>query len=308
VKRLLTSMCLVAFPLGLLAGCARSAQEEPSGAVRIVDEGIGWAGGGPAHAERVARLHAVCAWAPVFGGADVRSLHGFDLAVVDGVRQRDGTVDASTADVRLLHRRGMLVLSYLSIGTLERWRHYARPRAYRWTLGPVDGWAGERYVDARKRGWRELMKAEARRLARAGFDGLYLDNVDVAEVYPRTRWGVIRLVRGVRAAVPGLLLVAQNGLVVADRLPLDGIAHEDVWWRWAGRYRASPATETEAILRGLRRQHARGLPVFTLDYAPPGSAAARQVLAKSLAEGFRPAVSVVELDAPPHAILDCPPG
>lgn len=258
------------------------------------------------HERRLERLRDVCAWAPAFGGVPLRRLHGFDLVVVDGVRQKDGTVDVGRAGVRALRRDGALVLSYLSVGTLERWRHYARPRAYRWALGPVDGWPGEHYADTRRRGWRELMKAEAGRLRRAGFDGLYLDNVDVAEVYPQTRVGVIRLVRDLRRAVPGLLLVPQNGLAVAGRIPVDAIAHEDVWHRWDGRYRPSPPAETRRFLEGLRGLHADGLPVFTLDYAGRGSRrVVRGIVSRSLAEGFHPAVSVIDLNAPPHGIPDC---
>ena len=262
----------------------------------------------PAHERRLARLVKVCSWAPGFGGAPVSGLRGFDLVVVDGVRQKDGTVDVGPAGVRALRRGGALVLSYLSVGTLERWRHYATQRAYRWTLRAVDGWPGERYVDARNRGWRRLMRAEALRLRRAGFDGLYLDNVDVAEVYPRTRPGLIRLVRNLRQAVPGLLLVQQNGLVVVEAVPTDAIAHEDVWWRWNGRYRRSPPAETSRVLRRLRALHAEGLPVFTLDYARRGSPAAQQVVSRSLAEGFHPAVSLVDLAAPPHGTPPCRSG
>ncbi len=258
------------------------------------------------HAKRLARLHAVCSWAPVIGGFDLRSLGDFDLVVVDGVRQRDGSVDASARDVRALHKRGALVLAYLSVGTVEDWRHYAPRVSDRWKLGQVPGWKGEQYVDVRSRGWQEMMVREAGALAAVGFDGLYLDNLDVAEVAPATRRGVIALVRKLRAAVPPLLLVGQNGLVVADRLPIDAIAHEDVWWGWTDSgYTRTPPEETASRLRKLRRLRARGVPVLTLDYAPRGSPSAREVLTRSLREGFRPAVSVPALDRPPHGVARC---
>ena len=138
------------------------------------------------------------------------------------------------------------------------------------------------------------MAREAQTLAAAGFDGLYLDNLDVADLHPRTATGVVKLVEGLADAAPDLLLVAQNGLAVADRLPIDGLAHEDVFWRWDGRYRPSSAAERAALLPGLRALRDRGLPIFTLDYAKPGSPGADEALASSLAEGFRPAVSVLE--------------
>jgi uncharacterized protein (TIGR01370 family) len=254
---------------------------------------------------RAERLRAVCSWAPVFGDSDLRRAGTFDLVVVDAVRQRDGHVDTSATELRQLHNGGALVLAYLSVGTVESWRHYATDVPRSWTLAAIKRWTGERYVDARKRGWRALMAREARALAAAGFDGLYLDNLDVAELHPETAGGIVELAETLAAAVPELLLVAQNGLAVADRLPIDGLAHEDVYWRWDGGYRRSTDAERAALLPRLRELREQGLPVFTLDYAPQGSAGARKALASSLAEGFRPAVSVLDLDRLPHGVPEC---
>lgn len=261
--------------------------------------------GAKTHRERVRRLRHVCRWAPVFGGVAARDIRRFDLAVVDGVHQRDGSVDAAPSDVRALQKRGTLVLSYLSVGTVEAWRHYAPKVPAAWTLSDVDGWPNERFVDARRRGWQRIMLAEVRRLASAGFDGVYLDNLDVAEEFPATKAGVVNLVAKMRAAAPALLLIGQNGLAVAAHLPIDAIAHEDVFSRWDNGYRLSTADETAALIPPLRRLRARGLPVFTLDYAEPGSRGARVALARSLAEGFHPAVSVLALNREPHAVPRC---
>jgi uncharacterized protein (TIGR01370 family) len=192
----------------------------------------------------------------------------------------------------------------VSVGTIEEWRPYAGEVPRSWTLGEVEGWPGERYVSPCE-GWREILEKQARKLDELGFDGLYLDNLDIAEDFPEARDGVIELVNRLRHAVPEMLLVGQNGLAVADRLPVDAIAHEDTYWRWDDGYRESTPQETAAIVAGLRRLRDRNLVVFTLDYAPPGSQAAGEVVRKSLAEGFVPAVSVLELDQPPHAPSAC---
>jgi uncharacterized protein (TIGR01370 family) len=256
--------------------------------------------------DRAARLAQACTWAPIHGGTGVRGAGAFDVVVVDAIAQRNGFVETSKAEVRKLQEEGTLVLAYLSVGTVERWRHYAADVPRSWTLGAVDGWPGERFVDAGKAGWRSLMAREARTLAAAGVDGLYLDNLDVAELHPRTATGIVTLVEGIAAAAPDLLLVAQNGLAVADRLPIDGISHEDVFWRWDGRYRRSSAAERAELLPRLRALRDRGAPVFTLDYAKPGSAGADEAVAASLAEGFHPAVSVLALDRLPHGVpRDC---
>jgi cysteinyl-tRNA synthetase len=252
---------------------------------------------------RLQALHRCARWAPVIGADVLGDLDGHDLVVVDGLADADG-------DDRLARRRlsavphGALAISYLSLGTIEKWRSYAGEVPNAWTLGRVHGWPGERYVDARRSGWQEIMLREAVKIAERGFDGLFLDNLDVSDDHPRTRTGVVELVQRLRASVGDLLLVAQNGLGTVEHLPVDAISHEDVWWRWEGHgYAPSHPSDTTAILTGLRRQRERGLTVLTLDYTEPGAAAADEVVARSRAEGFLPAVSVLALDRAPHAPL-----
>jgi uncharacterized protein (TIGR01370 family) len=250
---------------------------------------------------RPATLEAARRWAPVFGADDPAALHlsSYQLIVLDGVGDRRPESRPAGPLLDEL-RRHALVLSYLSLGTVEEWRPYAAQVAPEWTLGAVEDWEGERWADVRAEGWRALMTAAARALDAAGFDGLYLDNLDVAEDIPALAPALCELVGALHAAAPRLLLVAQNGLVVAQRLPLDAIAHEDVFWRWEDGYRRSPPHETARLLRGLHALADRGLPVYTLDYAPPGSPGAAEAAQRSLAEGFRPAVSVLDLDLEPH--------
>jgi uncharacterized protein (TIGR01370 family) len=255
---------------------------------------------GTLHASRVRRLEQARGWAPVFQDADVATLDSYDLVVLDGIGDEHGP-QLSRTDLAPLRASGTLVLSYLSVGTVEEWRPYASRVPSSWTLAKVEEWPDERYVDARERGWQQIMKTQARDLERRGFDGLYLDNLDVAEDFPATREGLVQLVKALRTTVTSMLLVAQNGLAIADELPIDAIAHEDVFGRWDDGYRASTPDETAAIVGGLRRMKARGVPVLTLDYATPRSGTARDAVARSRAEGFLPAVSVLELDRPPHA-------
>jgi endo-alpha-1,4-polygalactosaminidase (GH114 family) len=93
----------------------------------------------------------------------------------------------------------------------------------------------------------------------------------------------------------------QNGLAVIDRLAVDGLCHEDTWWRSAGDgYAPTAPAETAAIVSALRRQRARGLVVLTLDYTEHDAPEAELVAARSRAEGFVPAVSLLALDRAPH--------
>jgi uncharacterized protein (TIGR01370 family) len=251
---------------------------------------------------RLAALWRVERWAPVIGAFELPALDSPDLVVVDGLRDADGDETAARARLAAARATGALVLAYLSVGTVEDWRPYAREVPLEWTFGPMPGWPGERLVDARAEGWRRIMAREAAGLEELGFDGLFLDNLDVAEDRPETQDAIVALVEEVRAAVGASLLIAQNGLATIDRLPVDGVSREDTWSRWEdGRYRASAPGETAAIVAALRRQRARGLVVLTLDYTEPGDPEAGAIVRRSRAAGFVPAVSVLALDRAPHA-------
>jgi uncharacterized protein (TIGR01370 family) len=251
---------------------------------------------------RLAALRRVRRWAPVIGADALPDLDAPDLVVVDGLPEAGGDATAARARLGAARAAGALVIAYVSVGTVERWRPYASAVPAAWTLGALPGWEGERIADARAEGWRRLMAHAARDLRELGFDGLFLDNLDVAEEHPSTQDAMVALVAGIRAAAGDILLIAQNGLATIERLPVDAIAHEDTWWRWQGRrYGPSPPGETAAILAGLRRQRARGLVVLTLDYTEPGDPAAAAIVRRSRAEGFVPAVSVLALDRAPHA-------
>jgi len=256
----------------------------------------------PTRIARLAALHRVDSWAPVIGAYALPALGAPDLIVVDGLRDAAGDDTGARARLTAARATGALVIAYLSVGTLEDWRPYASEVPPEWTFGPMPGWEGERFVDARAEGWRRIMAREAAGLQELGFDGLFLDNLDVADDHPQTQDAIVELVEAIRAAAAESVLIAQNGLATIDRLPVDAISREDTWWRWEdGRYGASPPEETAEILGALRRQRARGLVVLTLDYTEPGHPEAEAIVQRSRAEGFVPAVSVLALDRAPHA-------
>src|SRR4051794_12347576 len=195
------------------------------------------------------RLASVRTFALALGADDLRParFRGYDLVVVDG--------QTSARSVRRLRRGGRLVLGYLSVGTIERGRPWFRAaRPYR-----LDLWQdwGEWYAAVARRGFRRLIdRRVAPAMIRKGFDGLFLDNVDMVETHHGQTAGMRRLVRalGRRVHARGGLLFAQNGDdSVGALLPvLDGWNREDVSFTYSfGRHRYVAVRDPLAGRRAL---------------------------------------------------------
>ena len=113
-----------------------------------------------------------------------------------------------------MQNRGTRVLGYLSVGTIEKWRSwYGQVKRYRLTAW--QDWKDEWFADTSKAGLRRKLTsiAEDEILAK-GFDGLFLDNVDMVEVkkHRKQRAGMGELVADLDELVGGAGdLFAQNG-------------------------------------------------------------------------------------------------
>jgi hypothetical protein len=205
----------------------------------------------------------------------------FDAVVIDGE-------EARAADVTALHDRGATVLGYLSVGTIERWRGWYE-RVKRFRLAAWQDWRDEWFADVSRARLRRILAGDvAPAMLAKGFDGLFLDNVDMIEArrHRAQRSGMRKLV----ARLEGLLgetrlLFAQNGFWGLRRFGilehLDGWNREDVTWtydfdrrryvparraRRAGRSTSSsgppvvacsPPRRTTRPLRGARRRPKR---------------------------------------------------
>ncbi|HEY4016942.1 MAG TPA: endo alpha-1,4 polygalactosaminidase [Polyangiaceae bacterium] len=246
----------------------------------------------------------------------------FRIIDIDADPGRDGRGNFTDDELRILKAGGRnRVLSYLNLGSCERFRTY-------WSSAPAGfvpcganraAMLGE-YADYPDETWMDLGNADyqallvehvAARLFARGVDGLYLDNLEVVEhtdpsspegvCSPSCRQGAFDVVRRLRDRYPDALLVMQNATSDATRLGsthgvrfaslLDGVTHEEV-------YRPTFDAEAEAQLAawaalGLRSRTGRPFFVGVEDYVGSCSnvEAARDVYAKSRTHGFTPYAS-----------------
>lgn len=240
-------------------------------------------------------------------------LGSFGLVVVDGEL-------ATAEEVAALRSRGVIVLGYLSVGTIEKWRSWY-PRLKRFRLGAWEDWRDEWFADvSRAKLRRELAGRIAPEILAKGFDGLFLDNVDMIETrnHRAQRPGMRKLVLALADLLhgQGRLLFAQNGRWGLGKLGLldaiDGWNREDVTWTYdfdRRRYVHQRAGATRAALAELREMAARGLVTTTADYTPDGDRAAlEESVANSCGVGAIPYVGDIGLTARrlPNPPLVCP--
>jgi hypothetical protein len=180
-----------------------------------------------------------------------------------------------------------------------------------------DDW-GEWYADTSKAGFRNLITGRAvPPMLAKGFDGLFLDNVDMISDHRAQTAGMYTLVRDLSNLVhaDGRLLFAQNGEEIIDPVlgELDGWNREDVTstYDWdTDRYVAVPAGDTRGALAALRRIEAAGVVTTTADYTADGGGwGAGSLNAKAVSNacsvGALPSVSNIGLTRIPSTPVTC---
>lgn len=257
-----------------------------------------------------ARMATSASWTLALSDKAASSdLRGYSLVVVDGE-----TTPASR--VKALHAAGSIVLAYLSIGTIEDGRWWsAAAQGYR-----LDRWQdwGEWYANVNRPGYRGLITGRVLpRIMAAGYDGVFLDNVDMVESHPAQRSGMATLLSQVSRQVHarGHLVLAQNGdSQLAWMLPwLDGWNREDVSFTYdfdTGKYRRTTADERARAARTLGRVTAQHRTAFTTDYlanpaAPASVPQVSEAVRYSCRLGAKPYVGSIGLDRMPRRPLHC---
>jgi uncharacterized protein (TIGR01370 family) len=249
------------------------------------------------------------------GGAEevTARLGDFGLVVVDGEL-------ATAGEVAGLRARKTVVLAYLSVGTIEKWRSwYRRLKPYR--LEAWADWKDEWFADVSRAGLRrQIVRRIAPSILAKGFDGLFLDNVDMIETrdHAAQRPGMRKLVLALSDLVrgQGRLLFTQNGHWGLRKLGLldaiDGWNREDVTWGYdfdRRRYVHQRSGATRAALAELAEMAGRGLVTTATDYTATGDhAALDEAVRNACSVGALPYVSDIGLTARrlPEPPLACP--
>lgn len=90
--------------------------------------------------------------------------------------------DYTAKEISELKEKGYTLLGYLSLGSVSDERSYYS-KLEKYTLDKLEDWEHERYLDIRKTAVQEWAVSRAKEIIKMGFDGLWIDNLDVYEYY-----------------------------------------------------------------------------------------------------------------------------
>lgn len=268
-----------------------------------------------------------------------------DLLVIDYAK-KDGKVPLTAEDVaRIKIRpdgRPRLVVAYLSVGESEAYRFYWRQH---WAASPPDwlaeencAWPNAHRVRFWKPDWKDInfraQDSYLRRIVAAGFDGVYLDRVDIFETFekehPSARRDMIGFVADLAATArrlkPGFLVIPQNAEALLDdagyRSTIDGLGKESLLHGGVETGKRNSTDDIKWSTHLLRKLQGEGKPVFIVEYLINAAQIDRTNL-ELRSRNFVPAFETRALDGqdptkpidlktetgtPERTAKECPPG
>lgn len=116
----------------------------------------------------------------VFLGAepdDIPKMKQYETIVIEGQL-------FTREEVEQLHQEGHRVFSYINVGAIENYRSYYKEYE-KFTLDVYENWEDEKWIDLSRQEWQNYITNDlAVELKDKGFDGLFVDNLDVYYHYP----------------------------------------------------------------------------------------------------------------------------
>ena len=282
---------------------------------------------GPAEAaaQRLKRITAATSWGYQLASLSlaVAQAAPYDLLVVDATAGLDTGKGFTRDEVEQLKHgpggRRRIVISYLSIGEAEDYRadyfspEYMEEEAPDWLMKENPQWKGNRIIRFCNEGWQKTILGDDEgrnvysgdapsplyKLLELGFDGVYLDRVDVyAEIAKECPDGantmvdfVARLAAHARKKDPGFLVILQNAeeLLAHPKMveTIDGVAKESLFYGADMSQKKNSAEQIEGALSYLRMARSAGRAVFVVDYVTDRGRNS-DALRRIQAEGFVP--------------------
>ncbi|MCB1148521.1 MAG: endo alpha-1,4 polygalactosaminidase [Chlamydiia bacterium] len=213
--------------------------------------------------------------------------------------------------LQALKERGKKLIGYINVGEVENTRRwYKNVKQEGLLLHENKNWPGSFYMDLRDNRWtarvvEELVPA----LLQKGFDGVFLDTLDNAEMlekkYPGMMAAAERLVKALRIHFPEMPIVMNRGYFLLPKVGkmIDYLMAEDVLSLWDAQEKKyvrlpdSIVQETVRFLQEAKKTYPE-LEILSLDYwYPDQKEVIREIYQKERKFGFNPYVATWNLDS-----------
>ncbi len=168
-----------------------------------------------------------------YGSDAIHEMSDFDVAVIESGSHRKN-------DIELLKKAGAWVVGYVTVGEDDKLTKAdgkgpgGSASFYMdvdWDGKPDrnENW-GSYFVDAGNPLWQDIIiNKRVKGVLDKGCDGIFMDTVDTAEMYPDTKEGMISLIKKIRDTYPDIKIVQNRGFVVLKGTSpyIDAIMYED---------------------------------------------------------------------------------
>lgn len=210
-------------------------------------------------------LSSVADYMVYYGANHINELKQYDLLILQPEL-------FSGLEISELKSAGSIPIAYLSLGEIEKSRWWADRIKDSWLLGKNDIWESF-YIDPGNPGWESLvLEIIIPSITEKGFSGLFLDTVDMVDLYPDSRTEMVELISGIRKAYPELILIQNRGFNIFPKTAgmLDGILFESMTSSYNFQTESSYPLDQLNLIRSIRRTaEKKGLALFALDYLDP---------------------------------------
>jgi uncharacterized protein (TIGR01370 family) len=184
------------------------------------------------------------------------------------------------------------VLSYINVGSIESFRSYYK-RFEPYALGDYEGWDDEKWMDVSKKSWQKFIaKSYAKKLARKGIDGFFVDNCDVYENYKTKKIykGLVKILKTLKKQK--LPIILNGGATFVKKLiknkalkavSVDGVNQEEVFSTVdysSGKFKKQTKSSTKSYKKYLKKCKKKGLDVYIIEYVKSKKKRLRKTIKK----------------------------
>lgn len=186
--------------------------------------------------------------------------------------------DYSEEEIKAIKAKGYKVLGYLSIGTIEKEREWFKTYS-KYKLKQLADWPNEYYMDMKKTVWHKFLVQRAKDIKAKGFDGWWLDNLDVYSEYksPAEFTACLGILQKIKK-VGGYVMVNGGSEFLDDafdknikKLYVNGYTQEEVFSRiidysGKGKFGKQKADDKKYYKAMLKRALEHKIQAFMLEY------------------------------------------